>query len=572
MKRQLDDQSNVVHFSDAVADGKADLLAEPESVLGHRLLPTYAGVLRSGIKVPYESGRNALTPKERALYEKRISEGRSPREIEKEIKKELRPTNVPYFSVYRSECKNNPEHADLIRALYGNERGEIHRLRITLISDKWWESIPHQLMAFRKSGLYCSSEPIGGRLIATRDPDMDRVGEKQDKKEKTRREFKRKKITLACIPDECPIYMASDCRFSSVLHFMILGVPGTDVWRLPTNSWYSVRGIMQKIDMFQSALAAKGRSIVGIPFELFKYEAEISRWDTEKGRVRTKQWIIRIDCPELPLADLIVQSAGFGLIRQPQALLPMTGTNGPESRGATGRSSDVQIAQGKGRPPEAAEAPGTTLPALPPDLPSEGKVTPDNTNADHEKGEREKPQNRQDGTLDVKEEAKAPPVSSGKEEKEKGSTEPAHYPVAETATGEEMTLEELRVAIQGEVPPIGSIPLETVWNYLRSVGKSHFKELSIEEARILHKHILKAKAEMTDAGKPAGGTPDAGSAQRAKVCSACQAGIPGEVEQYSLKRFRRALCRSCQGKEKGALPSQTTAQRKAPGQVPDALF
>ncbi|TAK03407.1 MAG: hypothetical protein EPO39_12255 [Candidatus Manganitrophaceae bacterium] len=555
-------QSNVVHFSDAVADGKADLLAEPESVLGHRLLPTYAGVLRSGIKVPYESGRNALTPKERALYEKWISEGHSPREIEREIKKDLRPTNVPYFSVYRSECKNNPEHADLIRALYGNERGEIHRLRITLISDKWWESIPHQLMAFRKSGLYCCSEPIGGQLIATRDPEMDQVGEKQDKKEKTRREFKRKKVTLACVPDECPIYAARGCSFSSVLHFMILGVPGTDVWRLPTNSWYSVRGIMQKIDMFQSALAAKGRSIVGIPFELFKYEAEISRWDPEKGRVRTKQWIIRIDCPELPLADLIVQSAGFGSIRQPQALLPMIGTNGPESRGATGRSSDVQIAQGKGRPPEAA---GATLPALPSDLPSEGKVTPDESNADPEKGEGETPQNKQ-------EEAKASPPFQGGEEKEKRtSTKPAHHPVAEEATGEELALEELRVAIMGEVQPIGRVPPKTVQEYLHSVGKKHFKELSLEEARALHKHVLKTKAEIVQASTPAEGAPERG-AQSAKVCSACQAQIPSEVEQYSLKRFRRPLCRSCQGKEKGVLPNQTSTQRKAPGQVPDALF
>ncbi|MGB3943116.1 MAG: hypothetical protein WBK96_16675 [Candidatus Manganitrophaceae bacterium] len=562
-------QSNVVYFSDAVADGKADLPAEPESVLGHRLLPTYAGVLRSGIKVPYESGKNALTPKERALYEKWTHDGRSPREIENEINKDLRPTNVPYFSVYRSECKNNPEHADLIRALYGNSKGEIHRLRITLISYKWWEVIPHKLMAFRKSGLYCSSEPVGGQQIATRDPEMDQAGEKQGGKEKTRREFKRKKLTLPCIPDECPIYAASGCRFSGVLHFMILGVPGTDVWRLPTTSWYSVRGIKEKIDMFQSALAAKGRSIVGIPFELFKYEAQISRWDPEKGRVRAKQWIIRIDCPELPLADLIVQSAGF-VIQPPQALLTVNGTNGPGSGGATGGSSDVRKAQGKGRPPEAAGAPGATLPVLSPDLPSEGKTTPDKSNEDHEKGERETPQNKQDGTLDVKEEAKAPPASSVKVEKE--NTESAHHPVAETATGEEMTLEELRVAIMGEVQPIGSVPLKTVQEYLHSVGKKHFNELSMEEAKALYTHILKIKAKMTDANKPAGGAPEGDSAERGTVCSACEAQIPSEVEQYSLKRFRRPLCRSCQGKEKGALPNQTSTRRKAPGQVPDALF
>lgn len=550
-------QSNIVHLSDAVADGKADMPAEPESVLGHRLLPTYAGVLRSGIKVPYESGKNALSAKERALYEKWISEGRSPREIEKEIKKDLRPTNVPYFSVYRSECKNNPEHADLIRSLYGNSRGEIHRLRITLISDKWWEAIPHQLMAFRKSGLYCSSEPIGGQLIATRDPE---INQEVEKKEKTRREFKRKKVTLACIPDECPIYGASGCRFSGVLHFMILGVPGTDVWRLPTTSWYSVRAIMEKIAMFQSALASKGRSLVGIPFEVFKYEAEISRWDPEKGRVRSKQWIIRIDCPELPLADLIVQSAGFGLIRQPQELLPVNGTHGPGSRAATGGSSNIRVAQEKGRPPEAAEAPGADLPVLSPDLPTEGKSTSEKP-TDHER--REEDQNK-------KEETKTPAASQGNEEKKtgwgtacEGGTE---------SPQEEMTLEELRVAILGEVQPIGSVPPKTVQEYLHSVGKNHFKDLSKGEAKGLHKHILKTKEEMTEASKPAGGTPGAGSAEKAKTCSACQVEIANEVEQYSLKRFRRPLCRSCQEKEKGTLPNQTTPQRKAPGQVPDALF
>ncbi|MCG3113390.1 MAG: hypothetical protein MCM46_16365 [Candidatus Manganitrophus sp. SB1] len=561
MKRDLNHQNIVIHLSDAVADGKADLPAEPESVLGDRLLPTYAGVLRSGIKVPYESGKNALTAKERTLFEKWTSEGRSPREIEKELRKDLRPTNVPYFSVYRSECKNNPEHADLIRTLYANERGEIDRLRITFLSEKWWETIPHKLMAFRKSGLYCSSEPIEGRLIATRDPEMEQAGEG---KEKHKREFKRNRITLPCIPDECPIYADNGCRFSGVLHFMILGVPGTDVWRLPTTSWYSVRGIKEKIDMFQSALAARGRSIVGIPFELFKYEAEISRWDPAKGRVRSKQWIIRIDCPELPLADLIVQSAGFGSIQKPQALLPVNGTNGSGSQGgalhvrrATGGSSNIRISQEKGRPPEEAEAPvaGATLPVFPPDLSAEGKATSEksNANTDHEKG---------DGTLNVKEETKAPPTSQGKEEKEKGSTEPAYRPGEETVPREEMTREQLQSAILGEVHPIGSVPLKTVRDYLSSVGKKHFKDLSMEEAKALHRKVLSAKAESTDATGEG----------RAKICSACPAEIAVEVEQYSLKRFRRPLCRSCQEQEKGSLPNQTTPQRKAPGQVPDAKF
>lgn len=134
-----------------------------------------------------------------------------------------------------------------------------------------------------------------------------------------------------------------------------------------------------------------------------------------------------------------------------------------------------------------------------------------------------------------------------------------------------MTREQLLAAILGEVQPIGDVPLKPAQEYLHSVGKNHFRELSMEEAVALHKHILKAKTEITEASTPAAGTPEAG-AERTKVCSACPAEITVEVEQYSLKRFRRPLCRSCQGKEKGTLPSQTTPQRKAPGQVPDAKF
>ena len=503
MKR-FSDQSNVVHLSDIIADGKADLLAEPESVLGHRLPPAYAGVLRSGIKVPYESGKNALSGKERALYEKWILGGRSPREIEKEIKKELRPANVPYFSVYRSECKNNPEHADLIRGLYGNSRGEIHRLRIILISDRWWESIPHNLMAFRRSGLYCSSQPAGGQLIATRDPEIGQEKEKQ-------RQFKRKKVTLPCIPDECPIYAANACRFSGVLHFLILGVPGTDVWRLPTTSWYSVRGIKEKIGLFQSALAAKGRSIVGIPFELFKYEAEISRWDPEKGRVRSKQWIIRIDAPELPLSDLIVQSAGFGSAKSQTLLSSVNGA--------------PKTAQGPGNP---------ALSVLPPENSSGGKEireTPGQV-SDPERGRGEAA--RREGNAD--------------EEKKEGG-----FPEAGL-------LKQLEAAILGEIEPLGRVPVETVEAYLRSIGKGHFRELSMEEAKTLQRQVVKVKQE--------GGESGSGETR----CSACRARIPAQAGGAPAPHILRPLCETCRKKDKGALPNQPAIERKSPGQVSDAPF
>jgi len=264
--------------ADVAAKIKTDLVEEPESILGHGRVSNYAGVIRSGTKVPHERGKNVLTPEEMALYVRRTHERVCPKEIEKELGKPLCLKNAPFFSVYRSECKNNPDHADLIRHLYANSRGEIDRLKITFVSENWWEIIPQKLIAFRRGEIFCSSEPIGGKLIATRDPEIE-----PDQQGNKGRGLFPKKITLPCVPHECPIYQESRCRFSGVLHFLILGVPGTDLWRLPTQSWYSLRGMIEKIRMFKAVLARTGQSMIGIPFDLFKAEAEISRWDNEKA-------------------------------------------------------------------------------------------------------------------------------------------------------------------------------------------------------------------------------------------------------------------------------------------------
>ena len=103
LKKEVTDQGNEGYLSDAVADGKANFLGKSQSVLGiARCWRT--GVLRSGRKVLYGSRKNALLGKQTCFYEQRIIGGALPREVGK------RPTNVPYFSVHRSECKNNQEH------------------------------------------------------------------------------------------------------------------------------------------------------------------------------------------------------------------------------------------------------------------------------------------------------------------------------------------------------------------------------------------------------------------------------------------------------------------------------
>jgi len=485
-----------VHLSDAVADGMVDLLGEPESVLGHRLVPNYAGVIRSGIKVPFEKGESALRAEERVLYDRRTKEGVSPREIEKEIGKQLRPKNVPYFSVYRSECKSNPDHSDVIRRLYGNSRGEIHRLRITFISDKWWEIVPHKLMAFRKGGLYCSSEPIGGKLIATRDPEID-----SGKTKSTRRAFQRVKITLPCVPEECSIYQSSGCRFSGVLHFLILGVPGTDLWRLPTQSWYSVRGIMEKIGMFNAALARKGQSIIGIPFDLFKYEAEISRWDSEKGRVRVKQWVIRIDCPDLPLADLLVQ--GFGSQPMP-----------PSRTGAAPRETSPDLTVSKG----VSRAINVTGPLTP--CPERAQADSPNKEGIDGIGNIRKRENQESSQSSGLPSEDGPGAPDGR--------------LALISEGD--SIEDLGKRIRKEIEPIGEVSLSVLHEFLASIDKKRFEELSSEEARWLLARVLEEKAR--------GRTNELG----------------GDAEDQSKKTDR------------GALPPAASPRARVPGQVTGSGF
>ncbi len=441
MNNSLKENQKPIYLSDAVADDTVDLISEPESILAHSRMQTYAGTLRPGIKVPYESGKDALSPKEKALYKKRVLGGRSPREIEKEIGKMLRPKNVPYFSVYRTECKNRPEHADLIRSLYGNERGEISRLRITFLSDKWWEYLPHNLMAFKRSGLYCSSERIGGKLVASRDPELENgTGGKNE----SHRRFKREKITLPCIPDECPIYQSKGCQFSGVLHFLILGIPGTDLWRLPTTSLYSVAAIYKKLNDFNQAFRKKGKSIIGMPFELYKAEEEISRWDPEKGRVRNKQWIIRIDCPELPLADLIVQMSSFNL-EQNGSVKPLLENRSQEQ----------------------------------PPLQENRSIPPTTTNRDvNGKGR---------GNRGIREEPAAPEKAEIKAHEEEEAADP---------------LTAIRSSILSELEPIGVVPMSVVEVFLAEVKKSRFDELSLEEVQTLSQKVFAAKKNASRLNNP----------------------------------------------------------------------
>lgn len=287
-------ENGAAYLSDLAAETEITLVSEPESILSHAHRYSKAGTIRPGIKVPYKSGNNVLTTKEKALYERRMKERVPPYLIEKELGKGLRMTNTPYFSIYPSECAN-PDSAEQIKTVYSDENGKVTRLKIVFVSDKWWEYMPHNLAAYKASGCFCSSELIDGKLIASRDPENGTASTKHQ---------------FPCVPKKCPIYQKKDCKLSGILKFMILGIPGTGLWQLPTHSEISLTEIFSDLKRLNDKLKKMGRSIIGLTFELFKQEAFLSRWDEEvKRKVRKKQWLIRINCPDFPMSDLIVEEA-----------------------------------------------------------------------------------------------------------------------------------------------------------------------------------------------------------------------------------------------------------------------
>jgi len=521
VSNSFNENQKVTYLSDAVADNPDNLIPEPESILTNRRMQTYAGTLRPGIKVPFENGKDSLSSKEKTLYKKRTREGKSPREIEAEIGKILRPRNVPYFSVYRSECKNRPEHADLIRSLYGNERGEIHKLQITFLSDKWWEVLPHNLMAFRRSGLYCSSERIGGKLIASRDPAFEKGnGQKND----ATRRFKREKVTFPCIPDQCSIYQSRGCQFSGILHFLILGVPGCDLWRLPTTSMYSVSAIYKKLSDFNQAFAKKGKSIIGMPFTLYKAESEISRWDPERVRVRNKQWIIRIDCPELPLADLMVQMGTFHL---------------------EGRDGDKRLLESRDKGNGTLKEHPTTEKASVADTPMQNQDSPSHHPHDAESEGTERNQ-RENEKGHRNRNTKGSPAKQKADEIEEEEI---------IKNGETGSMTEIRTSIFSELEPIGSVSMAVVETFLASVNKTRFDALSLEEAKRLYQKVMTAKKE-----------------GETKSCSNCKTSLTSQVAEYSMRHYGIPFCMNCQKKRTDHLPPQTKAERKPKKQFEDSIF
>ncbi|MDY7574484.1 hypothetical protein [Actimicrobium sp. CCI2.3] len=286
---------------------------QPPSLLGQRTAALRtAGKIRAGIKVLTKNA--AANPRAKSLYEHGVQTNRSFDDIARDITQAvpnltipLVPRNVPYFTVRPGDFPNPATAAQLLYA-FGEDRGDgirrLYRFPAIFPSDDWHTVMPHGLVAWGANDRrYWSQYSPDGQVRhcmtyapVPRDPDSKRV---------IRIFGGRKAIPRAdnggiCDPEHCPEYQHRQCNLSGRFVFFVPGIPSTDAFELPTNSFYAMNAAMQT---FQTMAFLRGGRISGFlddkrtPFYFTKKLTDITRIDDDGRPVRVAQWLIAIEAP-----------------------------------------------------------------------------------------------------------------------------------------------------------------------------------------------------------------------------------------------------------------------------------
>lgn len=307
------------------------LLVTPQSsksqavatVLGNRAFGlSVGGVIRAGIK---DLTRAAAQNKEaRAVYEKGVAAGKDFDTIETEIKAiapdiktPLVPKNVPYFTVRGGDFPM-PELAQMILNKYGEDRGDgvkrLYRFPVIFPVDSWQDVMPHSLKCYGSSQLkyWAEYSPNGEtRFCMTYAAvDKDPTTKKAIRLFGGRKTQPRSENAGLCDPEKCKEYQARQCNLTGRLIFFIPGVPSINAVALPTNSFYSMNNIRNKLEMvgFMRGGRISGYLHGNQTFWITKKLHEVARIDDEGKPTRVQQWLIEleanIDVSGLLLADL----------------------------------------------------------------------------------------------------------------------------------------------------------------------------------------------------------------------------------------------------------------------------
>lgn len=350
----------------------------PRSLVEERAIrPPIIGKIRPGIKVLTRA--NQSNAQAVALYNEMVAAGDSFETIGKTIESKLKlrnalvPRNVAYFVCRRSDF-SNPETADEILRLYGEDRGDglkLHRFPVMFAFDDWLRNVPNQMAAYNTTGRQYFSEygHDGKRYCKTYAP-----VERDARAQRARRTFGGRTIVHRqdddipdgiCDPHVCPQYQDRKCNLTAAFVFAIPDVKGLGLIELPTNSIY----VLQKAySAMQTVALARGR-LTGTRFWLSKKEFDITRIDESGQAVRQKQMLTVLDA-DIDLGALLdagdETAPAIEAANRAVALIEATGTvevlsePGVDSLGMTIDGSLTASRPG-GTEPDELDDPGETL-------------------------------------------------------------------------------------------------------------------------------------------------------------------------------------------------------------------
>lgn len=291
--------------------------AAPRSMFEERpLRPPTIGKIRPGIKVLKSAAKN--NPQAVSIYNERVAKGESFESIESaienacKIKTPLVPKNVEYFTVRRSDF-TNPDIADEIMRLYGEDRGEgtkLYKFPVVFVFNDWLENAPHQLTTWGQSGRKFFSVYEGGvrHCKAYAPTERDERANRAIRNFGPRREVHRQDEAIpdgVCNTNHCPEFQAGQCKLNASILFAIPEIKGLGLIELVTTSMYGIGKAREAMEMFAHANGRLSGNVLWIS----KKQIEISRQAPGGDYVRSPQWIPLINA-EMDISKELANPSG----------------------------------------------------------------------------------------------------------------------------------------------------------------------------------------------------------------------------------------------------------------------
>ncbi|MGG2041443.1 hypothetical protein [Burkholderia gladioli] len=337
------------------------------SVVEERAMrPPVIGKIRPGIKVLTSGARN--NPNAVALYEAMAAAGDSFETIGKaiesrcQIRNALAPRNTDYFTCRRSDF-NNPDVADEILRLYGEDRGHgarLYRFPVLFAFNDWMQNIPNEMAAWGSSGRKYFSEYGGDGLRYCKT--YAKV-ERDPRAQRAFRHFGGRDVIFRqddaipdgiCNPEHCPQYQGRQCNLGAHFVFAIPDIKGLGLIELPTNSIY----VLQKAYAAMKTVQLARGKLTGTRFWISKREFDITRINDQGESVRQPQMLTVLDA-DIDIGALLDGAEGAPLAIEESGAMQRSDSGGTVLRlhpaEVEGTAGHVDQAVDGDSPPESME-------------------------------------------------------------------------------------------------------------------------------------------------------------------------------------------------------------------------